>query len=521
MNSGSRGRRKPIRLVALSGWLALIGLARAADSPPQQPPVLAAQPPVRHPAAAEPSTAGGQIIDLLSALRLAEGTNPRLGLSREQVREALALYQGTRVLMLPDLNAGTNYHLHNGVLQTSFGVIREITEQSIYVGGGARTLAAETVAIPMVRILGHTGEAIFQPLAARQDMSARSSEANATEVTVMFDVVTRYLQLAGNEARVEAWQQSEGDADEIARTTKAFAQAGQGRDGDYKRALADALLFRVERIGAEAEANVASNELARLLRLDPAVRLTTVRAPIEIVVLVDPQSSVESLVELAYVRRWELAARSAQIAAADQRYRMERTRPLFPTIAIGFSAGGFGGGSNQTSLGVPSFFQTFSGRDDFDAMAYWTLQNMGAGNLATAKQRRIERDELFSLRAQTQTQIRREVATAYADVVAARRRIDVADRQLTTALNGAAEEMIRTHAGQGLPIEALNSVKLLAQARQDAIIAVVDYDIAEFRLFAAVGGVANSRSPDPVVPRAAAEGLPLPPPANEPLPPPQ
>ncbi len=325
--------------------------------------------------------------------------------------------------------------------------------------------------------------------------------------------------MAGNEARVDAWKQSEGDADEIARTTKAFAQAGQGRDGDYKRARADALLFTVERLGTEAEANVASNQLARLLRLDPAVRLTTIRAPIEIVVLVDPQSSVESLIELAFMRRWELAARSAQISAADQRYRMERTRPLFPTISIGFSAGGFGGGSNQQALGVPSFFQTFSGRDDFDVIAYWTLQNMGVGNIATAKQRRIERDELFNARAQTQAVVRREVASAYADAVAARRRIDVADRQLAAALRGAEEEMIRTRAGQGLPIEALNSIKLLAQARQDAIIAVVDYDIAEFRLFAAVGGVAGQRTPDPVIPRAAAEGLPLPPAADQALPP--
>ncbi len=156
-------------------------------------PLLAAGPPPAQPAAAAPtpSYSGGQVIDLLTALRLAEGSNPQLGLSREAVREALALYQGTRVLLLPDLNAGSNYHLHNGALQTSFGLIRNLTEQSIYVGGGARTLAAETVAIPMVRILGHTGEAIFLPLAARQEMSARSSDANATEIKVMLDVVTR------------------------------------------------------------------------------------------------------------------------------------------------------------------------------------------------------------------------------------------------------------------------------------------------------------------------------------------
>jgi hypothetical protein len=81
--------------------------------------------------------------------------------------------------------------------------------------------------------------------------------------------------------------------------------------------------------------------------------------------------------------------------------------------------------------------------------------------------------------------------------------------------------MIRTRAGQGLPIEALNSVKLLAEARQDAIDAVVNYNVAEFQLFAAVGEIPNIRTPDAVVPRAAAEAVPLPPAAGEAIPAPR
>ncbi len=489
-------------------WLACVALA---VEPPSRLAVQAVGG-----AAPVPSAECGQLIDLSTALRLAEGANPQLGLSREAVREALAQYQGTRVLLLPDLNAGSNYHLHNGPLQTSFGLIRTLNEQSVYVGGGARALAAETVAIPAVRIFSHIGDAIFQPLAARQDMSARSSQAKATETLVLLDVAARYLDLAGSDARVEAWRQSQSEANEIARVTEAFARTGQGRDGDFKRARSDALLMQVERQGAEAEANVASNQLARLLRLDPVVRLTTLRAPIELVVLVDPQTPVDFLVELASRRRWELAAQSAAISAADQRYRLERTRPLFPLISIGFSAGGFGGGSNQTSLGVPSFFQTFSGRDDFDVMAVWTLQNMGAGNIALAKQRRVDRDMEVSRRALLMAQVRREVVAAYAEVQATRRRIDAADQQLATGLRGAQEEMTRTRAGQGLPIEALNSIALLAQARQDAIRAVVDYDIAEFRLFAAVGEIPNSRTPDPIALRNGGEPIPVPPPVAKP-----
>ena len=51
---------------------------------------------------------------------------------------------------------------------------------------------------------------------------------------------------------------------------------------------------------------------------------------------------------------------------------------LSPTILIGYSSGGFGGGSNL----VRPVFGGFGGRSDFDVMAYWTLQNLGVGNLS-------------------------------------------------------------------------------------------------------------------------------------------
>src|SRR5260221_9080058 len=107
-----------------------------------------------------------RLIDLPTALQLAEAENPTIALGRQAIVEAVALQTGARGLLLPTLNAGTNYHLHQGVLQSSFGQIRNLNEQSLYVGGGARTLAAETVAVPAVRIFSHLGGALVAPLGA-------------------------------------------------------------------------------------------------------------------------------------------------------------------------------------------------------------------------------------------------------------------------------------------------------------------------------------------------------------------
>src|SRR5579864_656954 len=107
-------------------------------------------------------------IDLGAALRLAEVENPEIAQARAAILAALAVQQGARALMLPSLNAGTNYHGHTGNLQRSSGTIFNLSEQSLYVGGGARVLAAETVGVPAVSIASPLADAIYAPLAARQ-----------------------------------------------------------------------------------------------------------------------------------------------------------------------------------------------------------------------------------------------------------------------------------------------------------------------------------------------------------------
>src|SRR5260221_13213634 len=73
-----------------------------------------------------------RLIDLPTALRLADAENPTIALGRQAIVEAQALQLEARGLLLPSLNAGTMYHLHNGTLQASAGAIRDLTLQSIY-----------------------------------------------------------------------------------------------------------------------------------------------------------------------------------------------------------------------------------------------------------------------------------------------------------------------------------------------------------------------------------------------------
>jgi outer membrane protein TolC len=423
-------------------------------------------------------------IDLPTALRLADRVNPQIGISRQAILEALARLKGARVLLLPSLAGGGNYHDHNGNLQRAGGTILDLpAEQSFYVGAGARTLAAESVAFPGLRIFSHLGDAIFEPLAARQRTVGRQFDASATFNSVLLEVSTRYIDLMAAEARLAVLRRSLRDATEAARLTANFARVGQGRQADADRMQTEALLLesQVERAGEDTA--VASAELARLLNLDPAIRLRTVGGPIPLLELVDPSCKLGQLLEIALERRPEMAARMAQIAEARTRYRQEQTRALLPTISVGFSAGDFGGGSNL----VDPVFGRFAGRTDFDALAYWTMQNLGVGNVALWRQRRAQEGEAIAARSRTVNLVRREVAESLALATAARRQVDVSEQRLDEAEAGLREELHRIEAGQGLPIELLDNLTRAVEARQAIIAAFAAYDRAEFRLFVALG----------------------------------
>ena len=450
-----------------------------------------------------PPTYDRYAIDLPTALRLAEGANPTIALGRQAIVEAEALQTGARGLLLPTLNAGSNYHLHQGVLQTSYGQIRNLNEQSIYVGAGARTLAAETLAIPGVRIFSHLGDAYFAPLAAGQIVCARTFDASAIENQTLLTVVERYLDLAMAEASLDAIHQAEEAAQSIVKSTSAFSETGQGREGDYQRARADALLLHAQEQTMQELVAVRSAELSRVLHLDPSIRLHTPPGPLELVQLIDPSFNVDQLTDFARAARPELAARTAELAAAEYRVRQEKTRPFFPVVSVGFSGGAFGGGSNRQDLGVPSFFQTFGGRTDFDVTAVWTLQNLGFGNAAIQKQTRAERDTAIAARSLQSNRIAREVGDAFAKSQTRRQQVELAEMRLKSAVAGANEELERTRGGEGLPIEALNSARMLSEAGLALVEAIGGYDLAQFELFVAIGQTPHSALPDPRRARAS------------------
>ena len=439
-----------------------------------------------------------RIIDLPTALQLAEAENPTIALGRQAIVEAVALQNGARELLLPTLNAGTNYHLHQGVLQTSFGEIRNLNEQSLYVGAGARTLAAETVAIPGVRIFSHLGDALFAPLAAGQMVNSRQADSVAIQNAMLLLVVQRYIELAIAESSLDAIHQGEDSMRVVVLSTAAFAKIGQGREGDFNRARTDALLLHAEEQMLQEEVAVASAELSRVLHLDPSLRLRTQPGALEVVQLVDPAYSLEDLVQIALEARPELAARAADIAAADFRVKQENTRPPVSRSFGGLQRRRLLGGeatvriwafplSGRPSGDGPISMSSPSGRCRTSEWGTWRCRNRS----------RAEREQAIAVRGLVVNRVGREVGDAYARVQATQRQLIFAPNGCVRPCRGPTKSCERTRGGEGLPIEAINSVNLLGEAGRALVEAVGGYDLAQFQLFVAIGQTPRAAAPDP------------------------
>lgn len=455
-------------------------------------------------------------IDLNTALRLAGVQNPELNLSRQLVVEAAALRMLAAAQFLPTLNVGTNYDSHQGNLQQSNGNILSVNRSAVYVGAGANAIAAGSVNIPGLVLSGNTAQAVFGFLASRQIVNIRAYANLAVRNQTFLRVALAYAELTRAEGGLAVAIQNRDEVREVARLTAEYAATGEGRKADADRASTQ--LARRQAMVQEAEGRllVASAVLCRELNLDPSIRLHPTDAYVVPLPIVPDPIPLPELIALGLLHRPELAERQAAIRAALLQWEGARALPFSPTVLIGLSAGGFGGGSNL----VRPIFGGFGGRGDIDAIGYWTLQNLGVGNVALIRTAKAE------LMAQRYREIgmlnivRSEVAQAYARTHARFAQIGTYEAAVRSGLDGFREDFVRIRErGErtALPIELLNNFDLLADARRDYLDSIVDYNRAQFELYVAlgqppaaslahpvpVGGVAPSGIPGRIGPEGA------------------
>jgi outer membrane protein TolC len=273
---------------------------------------------------------------------------------------------------------------------------------------------------------------------------------------------------------------------------------------------------------------VASAELLRVLRVDPAAQVEPAEPPQLRVDLIDLKKPVDDLIPVGLTCRPELASQQARVQATLALIKQECLRPLIPSVLL---RGASTNPSGTLAGGV--YFPEPNGsaagmRGDIDVQLLWQLNNLGFGNRALVHQREAENQlalvELFRI----QDRVAAEVAREYASAHLAVRRVEVAEQGMRSARKSADKNLAALSEAKGVgnqlvtlvrPQEVVAAIQALAQAYADYYGAVADANRAQFRLYRALGQPAQYLIRDePLSPPCAPAPLPDPSPEHLPDP---
>lgn len=431
-------------------------------------------------APAEPPRPVAVPIDFASALAVAAGENPEVAFSRQRISEAYAQTQAAGVLWVPSLRAGMNYNKHEGVIQDVAGSIIETSRGSVYSGLGAQAVGAGSPAVPGVYVNFHAKDALFQPRIARQVLAATRHANRATTNDVLLETALAYNNLLAAHALAAIADQTVANTQRLTDVTSDYAQAGEGLTSDADRAKAELAARLIELRRSGEGVRVSSVRLARLLSEDPSINLLPQEqtiAPIELAPLHCP---LQELMAIGLSTRPELAEQRFLVGAAVERLRREQNAPLVPSVLLGLSYGGNGGGLGDE-------ISNYGDRMDFDAAAFWEVRNLGFGERAARSQARSRLDQARWRQVQAMDQVASEIAEAYAQAVFRHEEIELAKSGIEAAKDSQRRNAQRTQQGVGLPIETLQSIQALAAAERQYVQSVADYNEAQFRLQRALG----------------------------------
>lgn len=437
-----------------------------------------------------PEEANAMLVEFHDVLMTASGRNPQVNFANERIREAFAQYQQAELMWLPSLRGGMNYHYHDGKVLNARGEILDVTRNSLYGGMASRVVGGGAVGVPGVWMQFHMADAVYQPQIAEQTTAARRSAARTTRNDTLLAVALAYLQLLQRVQEQAIAVETLENASQLAYLCQDYAEFGLSSSADADRVFTERALRENIVKRATAEIEVASTELARLLSGDPTILLLPQEVTVVPIELVQSDSPPRDLVATGLSNRPELRENRALVQEAIQRLKREKFSPLLPSVVMGMSYGALGGGQG-------SYMGQFGDRVDFDVALWWEVRQLGLGERALRNENRSRIEQARWRHVQLMDQVAQEVTQAFVQSRARRAQVNVAREGLEFAVDSHRRNMDRIRQGEGLPIEALQSVQALDASRRDYLRAIIEYNEAEFRLYRALGWPIHDWQADP------------------------
>ena len=436
--------------------------------------------PINEVPASSPESTAVQSIDLTTALMMTTGQNPQIAFARARIEEALAQLDRANALKLPSLRAGVNYNKHEGRIQDVAGTVIETSRGSFYSGIGANAVGAGSPAVPGIVSQFHFADAIFQPKIAQRTACARQASALATTNDQLLATALAYTELMRAEQELSVANDIVARAHGLEKSTSEFEKAGEGLASDHDRARTELALRRIDQVRAEEASAIASARLAEIIRWNSEQRLLPSEPQLVPIELVRTDCTQQELIAQALSNRPELSESRHLVGEAVERLKRERHAPLVPSVLLSASYGGLGGG-------LGGDLTNYGDRFDADAAAFWEVRQLGLGEHAAQRDARSRITQAKMRELATMDRVAREVNESFAQIQSRRKQIAITQEAVTAANDSFEKNWDRIRNGQGLPIEALQSIQALATSRREYVRAVSDFNISQFTLQRSLG----------------------------------
>ena len=419
-------------------------------------------------------------IDLTTALQLVGGQSPEVAFAQSRITEAAARLNAARAMWLPSLRAGVSYNRHTGNLQTSSGSIVKVDRTALQSGLGVSAVGAGSPAVPGLSAQFHLADALFEPQVAERTETARKYGASAALNNEMLAAALAYFELLQAMQQKTIAEETQANATALARLTSEFARTGEGNQADADRARTELAVRQNDVARADEAIAVASARLVEVLHLEAPLQVHPVEAGLTQIELVATETPLTELLSQGFHHRPELGENFQLVEAAQSQSDREVMSMLIPQVSVGLSYGGYGGGLGDN-------VSNFHDRVDFDAAAFWELRNLGIGDRSILAQAEARVDQARFREMRVRDRIAREITEAQAQVMSRRRQIETAGNAVKSAEESFKRNQNRIKEGQGLPLEALQSLQALDQARREYLDTLIGYNAAQFRLHRTIG----------------------------------
>ena len=434
--------------------------------------VLLIQPPLASPAQVPVSpgilvTTNVCLIDLPTALRLANAQNLDIQIARARLKEARANHESAGELFFPWISPGAVYRRHENRIQDVVGNIIDADKHSYTVGGG---LTGQM----------DLGDAIYKSLTARQLVNAADHGLESQRQDSTLAAAQGYYDLAKAQAMVNVVKEALGISQEYQKQLHDAVAAGLAFKGDELRVQTQTERYQITLRRALEQQRVAAARLAQVLHLDSSLELVSQESDLLPLTLVETNAPLHSLVQQALRARPELKQSQAFVTAAHDSKNGAVYGPLIPSLGAQAFVGGLGGGKNDSP-------GNFGESEDYFVGLGWRI---GPGGLFDSGRIHASKARLEAARLggeKLRDEIIRQVVESHARAQSLFDQLATTKQNLATASETLRLTRERKQFGVGAVLEDIQAEQELTRARSDYLDAVAEYNKSQYGLSKATG----------------------------------